>query len=83
MSDGATEAHTAALWWAERLTADDTPRTGEAMNEAFVMYARSKRASAPTPDQVETFRSHLEQAIREFLAEEWRGWARAVEDGPM
>lgn len=81
MSDGTTEARVAARWWADRLTADDSPRTGDAMNEAFVMFARSKRRQTITSEQVETFRSHLEQAILTYVREEWRGWDNAVEKG--
>ena len=82
MSDGTTEARVAARWWADCLTADDSPRTGDAMNEAFVMFARSKRRQTITLEQVETFRSLLEQAILTYVREEWRGWDNAVENGP-
>lgn len=82
MSDGTREARTAAHWWADHLTADQTIRTGDAMNEAFAMYARSKQAP-PTPEQVEAFRESLEQGILAMLRDPFNAWAKAVEQGPQ
>lgn len=81
-TDGTIEARTAARWWADQLTADGDVRTGDAMNEAFAMYARSKQ-TPPTPEQVEAFRGHLELNVIAMLREPFRAWDKAVAEGPQ
>ncbi len=80
MSDGKREARTAAQWWADQLAANDPQRTGEAMHEAFADYARSKM-ERPSPEQVEVFRAHLEEAILQMLREPASAWDAALSSG--
>jgi hypothetical protein len=82
MSDGIREARTAACWWVDQLTGDESIRTGDAMNEAFAMYARSKQ-TPPKADQVEAFRAHLEQGIIAMLRDPINSWEKAVAEGPQ
>jgi hypothetical protein len=80
MSDGTREAHVAARWWADRLAAVGETRTGDTVNEAFAMAARSSVAP-PTPDQVETFRASLHATLLGWIADPDRYWRDAVESG--
>lgn len=82
MSDGTKEARTAARWWADHLTADQTIRTGDAMNEAFAMFARSKQ-TPPTPEQAEAFRESLQHGILAMLRDPMNAWTKAVDQGPQ
>ncbi|MFB4275759.1 hypothetical protein ACBJ59_10740 [Nonomuraea sp. MTCD27] len=82
MNDGTREAHAAARWWANHLTADGDVRTGDAMQEILTLGARSMSTATVTAEQVEAFATHLEQAILEMLRDEHASWAKAVETEP-
>lgn len=80
MSDGTREARAAAQWWADRLADAGETRTGDAMNDAFAMYARSK-IPLPTAAQVNEFRAHLEAVLLAWIGDPQRYWRDAVESG--
>lgn len=82
LNDGTCEARAAARWWADQLTANQDPRTGDAMHEALTMYARSKSTATVTEEQVEAFTVHLEQAVLEMLRDEHSSWDKAVATEP-
>lgn len=79
-TDGAMEARAAARWWADRLTADEAQRTGDGLNEAFADFARSKMP-APSPEQIETFRTHLEARILQMIRSPESCWQDALDTG--
>lgn len=80
MSDGTREARTAAQWWADHLTAANEPTTGDPKLDIFVTYAQSMLLR-PTPEQVETFRAHLEAAIIAMINDPANGWVDALRTG--
>lgn len=81
-TDGTIEARTAARWWANQLGPDSPARNGDATNEMFALAAKTTQ-TPPTPEQVETFRAHLEQGIIAMLRDPFKAWDKAVAEGPQ
>lgn len=74
VSDGTAEAKAAADWWTEQLHTHGN--TGDGLNDAVMAWGKSQ-IEPPTPEQVKTFRTALEQRIMDMLHDDEDRWARA------